>query len=110
MTLYLHIPQESKIANVNPIQGHVLNNDINFHNKIYSFDVITQILANKIIKYITIKASFATRVVDPNILKLCPEEIHEPIFVCDQYVTTFVTRKNIEFCNTAHVESMENTF
>ena len=62
----------------------------------------------KIINNLTIKDSCDTRIIDPEILKLLPEGNYEPLYVCDQYAITFVTRKNIiVIYNTAHVDSRD---
>ena len=43
---------------------------------------------------------------DTAILKPFPEGNYEPLYVYDQYVITFVTRKKIiGFCNTANVDT-----
>ena len=58
-------------------------------------------MAGKIIYDITINMSFYPRIVDPIILKLCPEGNYEPLYVCNQYTITFGTRKRLlGFCNT----------
>ena len=82
------------IDNVTPIKGFVLNNDIHFHYKKYSFNIIPKILSYKINNYITTKDDFDTRIVEPSILKLWREGSYKTLFVCDQYVIIFGTRKN----------------
>ena len=94
--------------NVTSIQGPVQKHDKTPNRKRYSFNVITQILAIKIIYNITIKDSCALRIIDPAILKLCIVENYEPLYVCDQYVIKFGTRKYIiGFCNKDDVDSWD---
>ena len=74
-------PRIDKRANVTPIQGSVINNDINFYHKRYQLKSIPQILDDNINNDITIKAYFYPRIVDPSILKLLPEGKYKPIFL-----------------------------
>ena len=60
---------------VTPIKGSVMKNKKHFHYKIYSFNVIPQIWADKIIINLTIRASCAPRIIYPAISKLFPEDI-----------------------------------
>ena len=57
-------PRWSKKANITPIQGPVLKNGKIFHHKIDSFNVNTQIMDEKIINNLTIKASCAFKIID----------------------------------------------
>ena len=75
------VPREYKRANFTSIQVCVLNNDIIFHHKIFSFNFIPKILAEKIIKNIKRKAYFDPSIVDPAKLKLFPECKYEPLDV-----------------------------
>ena len=77
------------------VQGSVMKNKKHFHYKIYSFNVIPQIWADKIIINLTIRASCAPRIIYPAISKLFPEDIFGTLDVCDQYVIKFGKIKNI---------------
>ena len=78
------------------------------HHKRYSSNVITQILADKIINNLTINASCATKRIDTAILNLCTEGNRKPLCVCDQYEITFETRKKmIGLCNTSYLDSRD---
>ena len=71
---------------------------------IYSFNVITQILTDKIISNTTIKVSYDSRIYHPTILISSPEGNYEPLYVCDQSVIKLEEKKIIGFCNTSHVD------
>ena len=71
-----------------------------------SFNVIPQILDEKMIYNIKIKFSYSTRIIDPSILNICPIGYSEPLYLCDQSVITLGTRKRMTgFCNTDHVDT-----
>ena len=72
-----------------------MNSEMNFRYKRDSFNVIPKILYEKIMNNFTIKASSYPRIVDPVILKLCPEGNYEPLTVCNKYVIKFGTGKII---------------
>ena len=72
-----------------------MKNEKHFHYKIYPFNVIPQILADKIINNLTIRASCSHRIIYHANSKLFPEENYETLYVCDQYVIKFGKRKNI---------------
>ena len=74
---------------------------------IYSFNVITQILTDKIISNTTIKVSYDSRIYHPTILISSPEGNYEPLYVCDQSVIKLEEKKIIGFCNTSHVDSRD---
>ena len=75
--------RRDKWGNDTPMQGPLLNNDIHSHYKIYLFNVITQILAGKIINNLTIKASSYSIIIYFAIWNLFPEGNNEPLYVCD---------------------------
>ena len=84
--------RRGKIDNITPIQAPVLKNDINFHFKRYSSNVIPQILAEKIIDDLTINYSIDARTIYTAIVNIFPEDNYKPIFVLDQYFITFGIR------------------
>ena len=93
---------------LNPVQVPGVKNDMNLHCNIYSFSILLQILSEKNINYLTINDSFSPRIVDPSIFKRCLEIKYEPLVICDQYMISFVTRKNIiVLCNASCVNSMD---
>ena len=97
-------PIRGNRAKFHPIQGSVLKKNKYFHDKRYSFSVIYQIFAEKIINNITIKASCDPRIVDHDILKPFRKVNYETLYVCDQYVITFGTIKVIlGFFSIVHV-------
>ena len=55
------VPRRVKRDSVTPIQGPILKNNIKFHYKIDSFNIIPQILAEKIIDYLTINIKYARK-------------------------------------------------
>ena len=87
-------PRRVKLDKVIPIQVTSLKNDKSFHYEINSFNFIPQKMAEKNNNILTIKASFATRIVYPAIFLLSGGN-YEALFVCDQSVITFGTRKII---------------
>ena len=82
-----------KTYKASPIKGPILKYDINLHYKRYSFNVTLQILDEKIVKNITEKDSFASKIVDTAILNTFREVKYEPLVVCNQCVITFGIRK-----------------
>ena len=86
-------PKRGKRVNVIPIQGTVLRNDTKSNYTIGSLNVIPQLLSEKNINNVTIKAYFYPRTVGPAILKLFLEGKYKPLVVCDQFVNTFGTIK-----------------
>ena len=61
--------------------------------KRHLLNVVTHILAEKIMNIITIKDSCSPRIIYPTILKLCLEGNCEPVYFGDQYVIEFGTGK-----------------
>ena len=59
--------RSGKRDNVTLTQVPVLKNDINIHKKKDPFNVIPQVLAEKIINNLTIRSSIASRTIDPAI-------------------------------------------
>ena len=95
-------------ANVTPFLGPTPKKDKNFNYKRDSFNVIPQILDEKIIDNIKIKDSCDPIIIDTAILKPFPEGNHEALWIFDQSVITFGTRKIIiGLLNKAHVESRD---
>ena len=50
-------------------------------------------MAEKIINNTEMKASCDPIIIYPNVLKMCPEGNNERLYVCDQYLISFGTRK-----------------
>ena len=70
-------------------------------------NVNTQIITEKILNDLKIKAYFGPRIVDPGFLKPFQEGKYEPLFVCDKKFITFRTiTKTIGSCNTGNVGCM----
>ena len=84
-----------KRDNVTLNQWPVLKNDISIHNKIDLFNVIPQVLAEKIINNLTIMSYIAPRIIDPSNLNIYTEVNYEALYGWSQSVVKFGTKKRI---------------
>ena len=75
------------------------------HYKKDSYNSILQIFSENNNNNPTIQASCVPRIFDCIVLKPFPDGNYEWLYVCDKYIITFVTRKDIiGFWNTAHFD------
>ena len=65
-----------------------------------SLNIIPQILAEKVIKNLTIKASCDPRIIDPANIKRFLEQNCNPLYVCNISVITFGTKKRLLYSAT----------
>ena len=90
-------PRRFKIDHVDQTQLLVMKDDINFHYKKDSFNVIPQILSEKTINNLTIKSSCAPKIIDPTIFFKNHEGYCGPLCFCVKNVITFGKRKILNY-------------